>query len=62
MFNELGQLASLMRNMGKIKEEASRFQSRLGEIQADATVAGDMVTARVNGRKELIKLSTLADK
>jgi len=57
MFKEMGQLAGLMRNMGKIREEAEKFQARLGEIQAEASAGGDMVTAKVNGRMELLKLT-----
>lgn len=57
MFKELGQLAGLMRNMGKIREEAERFQSRLGEISAEASSGGDMVTAKVNGRMQVLKIT-----
>jgi hypothetical protein len=56
MFKELGQIAGLMRNMGKIREEADRFQSKLGEITAEASAGGDMVTVKVNGRMELLKV------
>ncbi len=52
MFKEIGQLTSLMRNMGKLREEAERFQAKLGEIYAEGSAGGDMVTVRVNGRME----------
>jgi nucleoid-associated protein EbfC len=54
MLKELGQLAGLMKNMGKIREEAERFQAKLGELYADGSAGGDMVTVRVNGRMEVL--------
>jgi DNA-binding YbaB/EbfC family protein len=56
MLKELGQLAGLMKNMGKIREEAERFQTKLGEIHADGSAGGDMVTVRVNGRMEVLSV------
>jgi DNA-binding YbaB/EbfC family protein len=62
MFKEIGQLAGLMRNMGKVREEAERFHAKLGEIHAEGTAGGDMVTAKVNGRMEVlgVKISEAA--
>jgi DNA-binding YbaB/EbfC family protein len=62
MLKELGQLAGLMKNMGKIREEAERFQTKLGELHAEGSAGGDMVTVRVNGRMEVqsIKISDSA--
>ena len=57
MFKELGQIAGLMRQLPKIKEEAERFQAKLGEIQADGSAGGDMVVVRANGRMELLKVT-----
>src|ERR1700722_14573510 len=56
MPKELGQLAGLMKNMGKLREEAQRFQTKLGELHADGSAGGDMVTVRVNGRMELMSV------
>jgi DNA-binding YbaB/EbfC family protein len=56
MFKELGQLTSLMRNMGKLREEAERFQAKLGDIRAEGSAGGDMVTVRVNGRMEILSV------
>jgi DNA-binding YbaB/EbfC family protein len=56
MFKELGQLAGLMRNMGKLREEADRFQAKLGEIQAEGSAGGDLVTVKANGRMEILKV------
>lgn len=57
MFKEIGQLASLMRQLPKIKEEAEQFQAKLSQIQVDGSAGGDMVRVRVNGRMELTSVS-----
>src|SRR5947209_7450389 len=55
-FSNIGQLAGLMRNMGRLREEAERFRDRLRDLQAEASAGGDLVTVRVNGHTELIKV------
>jgi nucleoid-associated protein EbfC len=57
MFKELGQLAGLMRQLPKIKEEMERFQQRLGQITAEGDAGGGMVRVRVNGRMEVLSCS-----
>ena len=57
MLKELGQLAGLMKNMGKLKEEAERFKNRLGELNAEGAAGGDMVIVRVNGHLEMLKVT-----
>jgi len=57
MFKGVGQLFSLLGNAGKIKEEAERFQSKLGEISAEGSAGGDMVTVKANGRMEILKVT-----
>lgn len=57
MFKEIGQLASLMRQLPRIKEEAEQFQAKLSQIHADGTAGGDMVKVRVNGRMEIASVS-----
>ena len=54
MFKELGQLAGLMRQLPKLKEEMERFQQRLGLLTADGDAGGGMVKVRANGRMEVI--------
>jgi DNA-binding YbaB/EbfC family protein len=56
MFKEIGQLAGLMRNIGKLKEETDRFQAKLGDLQAEGAAGGDMVVVTANGRMELLKV------
>jgi DNA-binding YbaB/EbfC family protein len=56
-FKDLGSIFELMRNAGKIREEAEKFHARLAEVQTEASAGGDMVTAKVNGKMELLKLT-----
>lgn len=56
MLKEFGQLAGLMKNLGKLREEAERFQTKLGEIVAEGAAGGDMVIAKVNGRMEVLSV------
>jgi len=57
MFGQLGQIAGLLRQLPKLKEEAEKFQAKLGEISAEGSAGGDMVTVRVNGRMEVLKVN-----
>jgi nucleoid-associated protein EbfC len=54
MFKELGQLAGLLRQAPKIKEEMDKLQQRLGTITAEGDAGAGMVRVRVNGRMEVI--------
>ena len=56
MFKELGQLAGMMKNIGKIKEEMAGLQSRLGQIHAEGEAGGDMVRVKVNGSMEVLSI------
>jgi DNA-binding YbaB/EbfC family protein len=64
MFKELGQLASLLRNMpqmSKLKEEMDGLQQRLGQISAEGDAGGGMVKVRVNGKLELVACTISAE-
>jgi DNA-binding YbaB/EbfC family protein len=54
MFKEIGQLAKLMGNMGRIKEEMERFQTALPQITAEGDAGAGMVRVRVNGKMEVL--------
>jgi DNA-binding YbaB/EbfC family protein len=56
MFGQLGQIAGMLRQLPKLREEAEKFHNKLGEIIADGSAGGDMVTVRVNGRMEVLKV------
>src|SRR5437588_2937280 len=60
MFKEFGQLAGLMKQLPKIREEMANFQARLAQITAEGDAGGGMVRARVNGKQELLAC-TLSD-
>jgi DNA-binding YbaB/EbfC family protein len=53
MFDKLGGLMNLLANKGKIQEEMARFNERLGQITAEATVGGGYVTVKANGKLEI---------
>src|SRR5437763_10717530 len=54
MFKGIGQLASLMRNLPKIKEEVGQLQERLVKIVGEGDAGGGMVKTKVNAKIELI--------
>jgi DNA-binding YbaB/EbfC family protein len=61
MFKEIGQLASLMRNLPKLQQEAEQLKQKLGRIIAEGTAGGGMVSAKVNGHMELLACSISDD-
>jgi len=54
MFKELGQFASLMKNLPRIQEEMGKLQARLSQIQAEGDAGAGMVRVRVNGQMEVL--------
>ena len=56
MFKELGSLMSLMGNRAKIQEEVQKFQARVGTITAEATAGAGYVTAKANGKLEVLSV------
>lgn len=54
MFEKLGQLASLMKNLPKMQEEMGKLQGRLALIVCDGDAGGGMVKAKVNGQLEVV--------
>ena len=56
MFNNLGNLADLMKNAGKLRESMEKATESLGQLQVDGTAGGGVVTAKVNGRLELVSI------
>ena len=57
MFKGLGQLASLLQNLPRMKAEMENFQQRLGTLTAEGDAGGGMVKVRVNGRFEMLSCS-----
>lgn len=60
MFKGLGQMASLLTQLPKIKEEMERLQQRLAQLTAEGDAGGGMVKVRVNGKLEVLAC-TLSD-
>jgi DNA-binding YbaB/EbfC family protein len=54
MLKGLGQLASLMKNAGKIREEMEKLQQRLGQLTAEGDAGGGMVKVKANGNLEIL--------
>jgi DNA-binding YbaB/EbfC family protein len=56
VFENLGNLADLMRNAGKIQETVQKATESLGQVTVEASSGGGVVTAKANGRLELISV------
>jgi nucleoid-associated protein EbfC len=54
MFKEFGQLAGLMKQLPKIKEQMEQLQQRLAQITAEGDAGGGMVKVKVNGKQEVL--------
>ncbi len=53
MLGNLGQLADLLKNAGKIRESVNES---LAQIETQGSAGGGQVTAKVNGRFEVLEL------
>ncbi len=56
MFSQLGNLAELMKNAGKLSESVAKATEALGQLQVEGTAGGVAVTAKVNGRLEVVSI------
>jgi DNA-binding YbaB/EbfC family protein len=56
VFNKLGMLADLMGNAGKLREVFDRAFESLGQVEAEGSAGGGTVTAKVNGRLEVVSV------
>lgn len=54
MFKEIGQFATLMKQLPKIREEMEKLQQRLGQVSAEGDAGGGMVKVTANGRMEIV--------
>jgi DNA-binding YbaB/EbfC family protein len=57
MFEKLGQMFSMLKNLPKMREEMQKLQARLGQITAEGDAGGGMVKAKVNGQMEVVSCS-----
>src|SRR5579872_6137105 len=60
LFNQIGQMAGMMKNLPKIKEEMEQFQQRVAQIVAEGDAGAGMVKVKANGRMEIVGC-TLSD-
>ena len=56
MFGNLGNLADLMRNAGKIRESVEKATESLGSIHVEGSSGGGVVVAKANGKMELVSI------
>lgn len=56
MFNNLGNLADLMRNAGKLRESVEKATEALGQVQVEGTAGGGGVVVKVNGKLEVLSV------
>ena len=61
MFKELGAVMNLMKNKGKIEEEMQKFKAVIPTLTAEGTAGGGMVTAKANGKMELVAIKMSED-
>jgi DNA-binding YbaB/EbfC family protein len=53
-FKQFGQMANLLQQLPKIKEEMERLQQRLGQLVGEGDAGAGMVKVRVNGKLEML--------
>ncbi len=56
VFNKLGMLADLMGNAGKVREAFDKAFESLGQVEVEGSAGGGTVTAKVNGRLEVVSV------
>ena len=56
MFNQLGMLADLMRNAGKLRESFEKAVESLGQLEVEGSAGGGGVTVKMNGRLEVVSV------
>lgn len=54
MFGQLGNLAELMKNAGKLRESMVKATEALGQLEVEGSSGGGAVTVKVNGRLEVV--------
>src|SRR5439155_10615857 len=56
VFNKLGMLADLMGNAAKLRETFDKALESLGQVEVEGSAGGGAVTAKVNGRLEVVSV------
>jgi DNA-binding YbaB/EbfC family protein len=55
VFDKIGQLAGLMKNLPRIQEEVGKLQQKLAQLVASGDAGAGMVTITVNGKMEVLR-------
>jgi len=61
MFKEMGQMMGMLKNLPKMQEQMEQMQATLGQISAEGQAGGGMVTAKLNGRMEMLSCTISED-
>jgi DNA-binding YbaB/EbfC family protein len=61
LFGNFGQLAGLMKNLPRLKEEAEKMKERLEQIVSEGDAGAGMVKVRVNGRMVVLACTLSAE-
>jgi DNA-binding YbaB/EbfC family protein len=56
VFNKLGMLADLFGNASKLRETFEKALESLGQVEVEASAGGGGVTAKVNGRLQVVAI------
>jgi nucleoid-associated protein EbfC len=56
VFNQLGMLADLMKNAGKLRETFEKAVESLGHLEVEGTAGGGAVKVKANGRLEVVSV------
>jgi len=56
VFNQLGMIADLMKNAGKLRESAEKAFEALGKLTVEGASGGGEVKVTVNGRLEVVSV------
>jgi len=56
VFGNLGNIADLMRNAGKLRESVEKATESLGQLHVEGTSGGGAVVAKANGKMEIVSI------
>jgi DNA-binding YbaB/EbfC family protein len=56
MFDKMGDFADMMRQVGAMKANMEKMAENLARVEVEGAAGGGVVTARVNGKFELMSL------
>ena len=56
-FPGMGNMGGMMKQMQKVQKEMEKMQKQLEETEVEASAGGGAITAKANGKKELISIT-----